>query len=313
MEKFKANDNKNEEHEINYRQFNKKLELLNQILSLISDINQAADEKEVKDCIPALLQYIGEYTDADRVYIFELISEKQDYYSNTFEWCREGIIPQIDNLIHIPIASVPVWHEKFFCGETIIIHELEKIRETMPSEYDILKVQDIYSLLALPLFANTQLSGFIGLDNPDLANPGVSISLLSNVGGHLASTLNNLRMFRMLEEKQKTLESNLEELQKEKHILEALCVDYTSFYLCDLANDTLETIKQSILSNGTEVDGMTELKFSYTSRIRYYYEHYVIRESAPDFLQKLERHALIEYLRNHKRFVYRYQDRKSVV
>ena len=45
MKKFKANDNKSEEHEINYRQFNKKLELLNQILSLISDINQAADEK----------------------------------------------------------------------------------------------------------------------------------------------------------------------------------------------------------------------------------------------------------------------------
>ena len=77
------------------------------------------------------------------------------------------------------------------------------------------------------------------------------------------------------------------------------------------ANDTLETIKQSVLSNGTEVDGMTELKFSYTSRIRYYYENYVIRESAPDFLQKLERHALIEHLRNHKRFVYRYQSVKN--
>ena len=77
MKKFKANDNKSEEHEINYRQFNKKLELLNQILSLISDINQASDEKEVKDCIPALLQYTGEYTDADRVYIFELMSENR--------------------------------------------------------------------------------------------------------------------------------------------------------------------------------------------------------------------------------------------
>ena len=75
-------------------------------------------------------------------------------------------------------------------------------------------------------------------------------------------------MFRMLEEKQKTLESNLEELQKEKHILEALCVDYTSFYLCDLANDTLETIKQSILSNGTEIDEMTELKSRITSVLR---------------------------------------------
>ena len=40
MEKFKANDN-------SYRQFNKKLELLNQILSLISDINQASDEKVI--------------------------------------------------------------------------------------------------------------------------------------------------------------------------------------------------------------------------------------------------------------------------
>ena len=311
MKKFKANDNKSEEHEINYRQFNKKLELLNQILSLISDINQASNEKEVKDCIPALLQYTGEYTDADRVYIFELMSEKQDYYSNTFEWCREGIVPQIDNLIRISADSMPVWHEKFLRGETIIIHDLEKICETMPSEYDILKVQDIHSLLVLPLFANTQLSGFIGLDNPDLVNPGVSISLLSNAGGHLASTLNNLRMFRMLEEKQKTLESNLEELQKEKHILEALCVDYTSFYLCDLANDTLETIKQSILSNGTEIDEMTEQKSSYTSRIRYYYDHYVIRESAPDFLRKMERHALIEYLQNHKRFAYRYQSVKN--
>ena len=311
MKKFKANDNKSEEHEINYRQFNKKLELLNQILSLISDINQASDEKEVKDCIPALLQYTGEYTDADRVYIFELMSEKQDYYSNTFEWCREGIVPQIDNLIRISADSMPVWHEKFLRGETIIIHDLEKICETMPSEYDILKVQDIHSLLVLPLFANTQLSGFIGLDNPDLVNPGVSISLLSNAGGHLASTLNNLRMFRMLEEKQKTLESNLEELQKEKHILEALCVDYTSFYLCDLANDTLEPIKQSMHSNWAEIDGMTELESGYTSRIRYYYDHYVIRESASDFLRKMERHALIEYLRNHKRFAYRYQSVKN--
>ena len=51
-----------------------------------------------------LIEYTGEYTDADRVYIFELMSEKQDYYSNTFEWCREGIVPQIDNLIRISLS-----------------------------------------------------------------------------------------------------------------------------------------------------------------------------------------------------------------
>ena len=84
MKKFKANDNKSEEHEINYRQFNKKLELLNQILSLISDINQASDEKEVKDCIPALLQYTGEYTDAQNrgtVFYFRIRRDATCKYS----------------------------------------------------------------------------------------------------------------------------------------------------------------------------------------------------------------------------------------
>ena len=85
---------------------------------------------------------------------------------------QRGIVPQIDNLIRISADSMPVWHEKFLRGETIIIHDLEKICETMPSEYDILKVQDIHSLLVLPLFANYAVcSGFIGLDNPDLVNP----------------------------------------------------------------------------------------------------------------------------------------------
>ena len=44
MEKFKANDNKNEEHEIKHdasSQFNKSWNFWKQILSLISDINQA--------------------------------------------------------------------------------------------------------------------------------------------------------------------------------------------------------------------------------------------------------------------------------
>lgn len=95
MKKFKANDNKSEEHEINYRQFNKKLELLNQILSLISDINQASDEKEVKDCIPALLQYTGEYTDADRVYIFELMSENRIITAIPSNGAERGSSPRL--------------------------------------------------------------------------------------------------------------------------------------------------------------------------------------------------------------------------
>lgn len=49
----------------------------------------------------------------------------------------------------------------------------------------MLKTQEICSLIAVPIYANHQMNGFIGVDNPDLRQNEISITLLSDVGGHL--------------------------------------------------------------------------------------------------------------------------------
>lgn len=41
--------------------------------------------------IDDVLAAIGEYLQADRAYIFEF---SDDVVRNTFEWCREGVVPQ---------------------------------------------------------------------------------------------------------------------------------------------------------------------------------------------------------------------------
>ena len=73
--------------------------------------------------------------------------------------------------------------------------------------------------------------------------------LLAFVGGHLGSARENLRMLTLLEEKQKSLEQNLQAVKLEQQMLKALCKDSTSVYRVDLMNDRAEIVKIEEHSN----------------------------------------------------------------
>lgn len=62
------------------------------------------------------------------------------------------------------------------------------------------------------------------------------LRLLAFVGGHLGSARENLRMLTLLEEKQKSLEQNLQAVKLEQKMLKVLCKDSTSVYRVDLMN-----------------------------------------------------------------------------
>lgn len=67
--------------------------------------------------------------------------------------------------------------------------------------------------------------------------------MLAFVGGHLGSARENLRMLTLLEEKQKSLEQNLQAVKLEQQMLKVLCKDSTSVYRVDLMNDRAEIVK----------------------------------------------------------------------
>ena len=198
------------------------------------------------------------------------------------------------------------WVETFIQKKNIIIYDLEEIAEETPQEYEILKPQNIHSLIAVPIYTNHKFIGFIGLDNPDLNQNMVSMNLLSDVGCHMGSVRENLRMMKVLEQEHNNLEKSLEELQKEKNILDVLSIDYTAVYYCDLMKDLILPVKQEHGMNTV----ITEQQ-SFSFRIRYYFEHFVIRESAPDFMEKLSLDHLVEYLGHHERFTYCFRCRPN--
>ena len=70
-------------------------------------IDRARNSAEVDLAVNTLLQAIGEYTQAERTYIFEMMEEER-IFTNIYEWCSEGVTPQIDNLQALTADDMPV-------------------------------------------------------------------------------------------------------------------------------------------------------------------------------------------------------------
>ena len=205
-----------------------KLYYMDEILHKISSMSQAENEKQLDNMIPSILKSIGKYTAAARAYVFEWNSEKKESFKNTFEWCATGIEPQIQNLQEVPVCLMQNWVETFIQKKNIIIYDLEEIAKETPQEYEILKPQNIHSLIAVPIYTNHKFIGFIGLDNPDLNQDRMSMNLLSDVGCHLGSVRENLRMMR--------------ELMIKNRILSGLSRDYTTAFVLNLDTDEYEFV-----------------------------------------------------------------------
>lgn len=206
------------------------------LIDQLARIDRTCSKEEMDELVYRLLSLIGEAMQSDRVFLFERLEGTAEAYCNTFEWCANGVAPQIDNLTEIVPADMPYWLEVFGRGETIVIPNIEDVKTQMPSEYEILKAQSIRSEIAVPVFYRGNLSGFFGLDNPQRAMTAGQLRLLAFVGGHLGSARENLRMLTLLEEKQKSLEQNLKAVKLEQQMLKVLCKDSTSVYRVDLMN-----------------------------------------------------------------------------
>lgn len=166
-------------------------EQLDKNLSLQNFINHCARKLYRQDAdlpflIDDVLAAIGEYLQADRAYIFEF---SDDVVRNTFEWCREGVVPQKEFLANVPVGVIARWMPNFYAHQPILITDLESLRVTSPEEYAVLKRQDIHSLLVFPLWNGKSLRGFVGVDNLDPERIDSSRVLLSSMKFFLSSSL----------------------------------------------------------------------------------------------------------------------------
>lgn len=166
------------------------------ILTQMAELGKVRNVRECQVAINNLLEKIGHFTKADRAYI---VDEKDGCYYNTYEWCNEGIEPQINQLQNLRAEDMPYWIPKLSSGESIFIEDLEDVKETMPVEYEILKPQNIHTLIVFPIILSNTLKGFIGVDNPNIKDAKDVIRLLAALGSYLGTTRENAAVYAKLE------------------------------------------------------------------------------------------------------------------
>lgn len=150
------------EKEITTKRVQEKLEFEKNIVDCTQML---VNEQDIHKAISNLLQSIGVFYQADRAYLFELQNNGQ-YWDNTYEWCDEGVPPQIEYLHEVPISVTERWMKMFREGECVVIEDMDTLRETSPEEWEVLAHMGVKNLLAAPVWRDQQVVGFIGVDNP---------------------------------------------------------------------------------------------------------------------------------------------------
>lgn len=142
-------------------QIRQRLEIATVLNSCVGKLNSDTD---IDVGINNLLATVNDYFQADRTYVFE-IDPDRDVLINTFESiCGQEVSAQMDNLQEVPVSVIKVWMQNFRQGRPYYMSDLEQERG-QPS-YEMLKAQQVWRLLAVPLMKGGTMVGFLGVDNP---------------------------------------------------------------------------------------------------------------------------------------------------
>jgi diguanylate cyclase (GGDEF)-like protein/PAS domain S-box-containing protein len=129
---------------------------------LVSSILRlASQERNTEIFLEELVRILGKETGVSRVYVFERIVANE-IMSNTYEWTAPGISSRKDVIQDLPESEFPWWVDTLKNGGIINCEDIELIPDKNARE--LLKVQDVKSLLVLPLYIEGEYYGFIGFD-----------------------------------------------------------------------------------------------------------------------------------------------------
>ena len=117
-----------------------------------------------KDIIDQSLLTILRFFNVDRVYIGNFDNDKPTF-DFTHEVTSQGTISmREDLLVGLPKADYAWWIKTIREGKDIIIRDTNNMPEEAAAEQNILKVQEILSLLVIPIYYRGYANGFRGLD-----------------------------------------------------------------------------------------------------------------------------------------------------
>lgn len=224
------------------------------IAGISTDLTNITSEN-LDDKIHGAISAVGHFSGVDRAYLF-LLSENGTIMDNTHEWCSEGIDPQIQNLKDLPATIFPWWMAKMQREEVILFHHIDEMPDEASNEKELLKSQNILSILVVPVYHAGELLGFIGFDSvmEEKIWSDFEVYTLRTFGISVANAITSARSQQKLLSAKEKAESS----EKQLHSLFGNMFDGVAGCKLIIENDI--PVDFVILEVNTAFEGLTGLK-----------------------------------------------------
>ena len=117
---------------------------------------------DLDEAMDHILSVVGQQMNVSRVYVFENNPENT-HCSNTYEWCNEGIRPEIHNLQNISYEEdIPQYKNHLSEHGILYCTDISQLSQDL---YDILAPQGIKSLLHCAIYDRGVFRGYVGFDD----------------------------------------------------------------------------------------------------------------------------------------------------
>ena len=141
------------------------LQTLLELERVISNISRQMFETEDPDTgVNEALAQMGTFSNAGRAYLFRFDLPAGRMH-NTHEWCAPGVAPQIELLQDLSTETFAWTAGQILQGKTISVPDVETLPAEAANDQDILRQQEIKSLIMVPVHTGEAVTGFLGFDN----------------------------------------------------------------------------------------------------------------------------------------------------
>ena len=267
--------------------------------ALRSALNYHTPDEQINEFI----RFFGRHIGSDRIYIFEDCKERHGT-DNTYEWCAQGVTPEIDRLQNVDMDVIKWWYDTFSKGESIIITDIEDIKEEHRVSYDMLKAQNVRNVVVCPLRYKDEISGFFGVDNPPKSDYRGLTTFLDMIGTLLISFLKMRNSF---------IKSNKEAKLSSYSSLSKI---YISMHLVDVQTKRYHTVKMTdqiveCLGKDFKKMGEYEIRDDFCGHIKTIAEKMCIESQLQEVLEFVDISTLEERLLEESSITYEFIDKIS--
>lgn len=140
---------------------NTKLTNLYDIIVQLSGKLIHSELEHIENEITVALRTLGKLIVAERAFILEPDSDYANFMM-TWEWCNEGIAPEIENHRSIPVQLLEAWKKSLEVDHQLVIPDAMEFAARYPSENKIFSRLSIDSAIILPMFSGNKLIGLVG-------------------------------------------------------------------------------------------------------------------------------------------------------